>query len=89
MCMDNGLYGIEPKFAKGEFSHIAMHDIGCMIENLDSDQYRNKGYEFKMCGFQVVGGLTSLVVVVSDSVMQTYHYLFLNENSHDSLYGFK
>lgn len=90
VCMDNGLYGLQPMFDPNtkEFSALRLNDLGAMIENIDSQEYRDRKYAFKSCSFQVVDGITSLVVVVVDySGIQ--HYLFMNEDSYDSLYGLR
>ena len=66
---------------------IKLHDIGYIIPNFDRDTYTESRFTFTYCGFHVVSDLITLMVVFIGTDGKS-HYVFLNEDSVDRIYGF-
>ena len=92
VCLTNGLYGLQPIWDGTEFVTFRMHDIGSLVPNLDQDWYVARKYIFRTCGFHVIDDRITMFVVFSEDMGEyqdeRYHYLFLNEDSYDKVYGF-
>ena len=99
MCLTKKFYGLQmKKDGDGKFEGFIVHDIGSMIQNIDPDMYGQTGadnydggrYEFMFTGFHVVDDTNTMFLVFKEEKdgKDKYHYLFLNENSYDKVYGF-
>ena len=64
-----------------------MYDLGSKILNIDQEQYAKDEFVFTECSFIVIDELITLFIVFKDKGGQ-YHYVFLNDNTYDSLYDF-
>ena len=65
-----------------------MHDIGKSIPNIDVSLYNANKFEFMSCGFHVVDERASMFIVFREVDSGKYHYVFMNEDSYDNVYGF-
>ena len=83
VCLTSGFYGLQ---LSDEENSWIIHDFSSTIPNIVSDN-RDK-FNFKYCGFNVVGEKTTLFIVFTD-VNGKYHYAYMNDESHDPVYGFK
>ena len=91
VCLSDKFLGLKPEWANdGSFTGFTVFDIGSMIPNLDQSQYASGECTFMFAGFHVVGDSTTLFVVFvcEEGGNDKYHYLFLNKDSYDKVYGF-
>ena len=91
VCLSDGFYGLKPVRGNGEFQGLKMYDIGYLMPNIDRDQYLSKKFNFKSCGFHSVDGVSTLFVILGQTDgdgTEHCHYLFVNEDSYDKVYGF-
>lgn len=85
VCLTIGFFGLIPVFSDGEFVRFDMYDIGKRIANIvDSSKY-----EFTYCDFTTIGDQITLFVELKSTEDGTCRYLHMNNDSFDSVYGFK
>lgn len=92
VCLSDRYYGLKPESDDGKFIGFTLYDIGSLIPNFDQSVYArtSNGYEFMFSGFHVVNDVNTLFIVFKDVVngKDRYHYVFLNDDSYDKIYGF-
>ena len=82
LCTTSGLYGLEFEFTNGVVTQFIMHDFSEMMKNM-----MDSNYEFVDCQFISIDESSTMVVVCIDSNGE-YHYLYMNDESFDEVYGF-
>ena len=91
VCLTDGLYGLEPVWnSRNQFIKFKPHDISSLIPNIDQYLHANHKYEFTICGFHVIDRRLTMFVVFNDKEIgvRNNHYVFMNEDSYDRVYGF-
>lgn len=91
VCLTDGMYGLQPVWnSENKFIKFKCHDISSLIPNIDQALHAKHKYEFNICGFHVINKHLTMFVVFNEQTSDTkqYHYVFLNEDSYDKVYGF-
>ena len=95
VCLDNQFCGLQPVYStksdgSKEYTGFNMYDIGALIPNIDQDDYNGSQFHFVTFGFYAISDVVTMFVVFNQQVngKTKYHYVYFNEDSYDSTYGF-